>query len=70
MTYIEDDNGEVYWSLANLKTYRFPPEEIATIETRIADPAIEESSRLELERLDREALLKVAEQLHRTPVTA
>jgi len=33
-------------------------------------PAIEESSRLELERLDREALLKVAEQLHRTPVTA
>lgn len=33
-------------------------------------PAIEESSRLELERLDREALLEVAEQLHRTPVTA
>jgi len=32
--------------------------------------AIEESSRLELERLDREALLEVAEQLHRTPITA
>jgi tetratricopeptide (TPR) repeat protein len=43
---LKPDNGEVYWSLANLKTYRFPAEEIATIETRIADPAIEESSRV------------------------
>jgi tRNA 2-selenouridine synthase len=33
-------------------------------------PAIEESSRLELERLDRQALLDVAEQLDRVPVTA
>jgi tRNA 2-selenouridine synthase len=33
-------------------------------------PAIEESSRLELKRLDRQALLDVAEQLDRVPVTA
>lgn len=31
-------------------------------------PAFEESSKLELERLDREALLEVAERLHRVPV--
>ncbi|OGA24259.1 MAG: tRNA 2-selenouridine(34) synthase MnmH [Betaproteobacteria bacterium RIFCSPLOWO2_02_FULL_67_19] len=33
-------------------------------------PAVEESSKLTLERLDRQALLEVAEQLHRVPITA
>lgn len=33
-------------------------------------PAFEESSKLKLERLDRQALLEVAERLHRAPVTA
>jgi hypothetical protein len=32
--------GDAYWSLANLKTYQFSPEEIAQLEAAEADPAI------------------------------
>jgi len=32
--------GDAYWSLANLKTYRFSAEEIAQLEAAEADPAI------------------------------
>lgn len=32
------DFGEVYWSLANLKTYRFSPEEIAHMEQQLGGP--------------------------------
>jgi predicted Zn-dependent protease len=38
--------GEAYWSLANLKTFRFTPEDIATMQRRVADPAIGEADRL------------------------
>jgi predicted Zn-dependent protease len=38
--------GEAYWSLANLKTFRFAPEDIATMQRRVADPAIGEADRL------------------------
>ncbi len=31
--------GDAYWSLANLKTYHYSPEEIARIETAEADPS-------------------------------
>ena len=33
--------GEVYWSLANLKTFRFTPEEIAAMEHYAADPSLD-----------------------------
>ncbi len=33
------DFGDAYWSLANLKTYRFTPEEISGMAARVADPA-------------------------------
>jgi tetratricopeptide (TPR) repeat protein len=38
--------GEAYWSLANLKTFRFTPEDIATMQRRVADPAIGDADRL------------------------
>jgi predicted Zn-dependent protease len=38
--------GEAYWSLANLKTFRFTPEDIATMQRRVADSAIGEADRL------------------------
>jgi tetratricopeptide (TPR) repeat protein len=43
---VKPDNGEIWWSLANLKTYRFLDEEIAEMEARSADEGIEESSRV------------------------
>ena len=33
------DFGDAYWSLANLKTYRFTPEELARMQARLAAPA-------------------------------
>jgi tetratricopeptide (TPR) repeat protein len=34
------DFGDAYWSLANLKTYRFTPEEMARLRKLTADPAV------------------------------
>ncbi len=41
---LRPDFGEVYWSLANLKTFRFTAEEIAMMERCIADTAIDEDA--------------------------
>jgi tetratricopeptide (TPR) repeat protein len=38
--------GEVYWSLANLKTFRFSGEEITEIEQRLAGEALNEDERV------------------------
>ena len=40
--------GEAWWSLANLKTYRFPEEEIARMERALADDASGEDDRMHL----------------------
>ena len=34
------DFGDAYWSLANLKTYRFTPEEFARLRALTSDPAV------------------------------
>ena len=38
--------GEVYWSLANLKTFRFSAEEIADMERRLAEEPLDEDARV------------------------
>jgi tetratricopeptide (TPR) repeat protein len=38
--------GEVYWSLANLKTFRFAEEEVAEMERRLADEPLDEDARV------------------------
>jgi tetratricopeptide (TPR) repeat protein len=43
---IKPDNGEVWWSLANLKTYRFSDAEIEEMNERAAQPDLDESSRV------------------------
>jgi tetratricopeptide (TPR) repeat protein len=43
---IKPDNGEIWWSLANLKTYRFDDAEIARMAGRAAEPGLDESSRV------------------------
>ena len=40
--------GEAYWSLANLKTYRFPDAEIASMRAAEADPATSTADRIHL----------------------
>ena len=35
---VRPDNGEIYWSLANLKTYRFNDEQIAKMAARVDNP--------------------------------
>jgi tetratricopeptide (TPR) repeat protein len=40
--------GEPWWSLANLKTFRFSTEELATIQRQLADPTVDEASRVNL----------------------
>ena len=40
------DFGEVYWSLANLKTFRFSDEEIADIERRLQQDSLDEDARV------------------------
>lgn len=40
------DNGEVYWSLANLKTYRLSDDDITEMEQRLANPGLTELSRV------------------------
>ena len=46
---LEPAFGEAYWSLANLKTFRFEPAEIAAMEARVADSAVKDVDRLHLE---------------------
>jgi tetratricopeptide (TPR) repeat protein len=38
--------GEVYWSLANLKTFRFTAEEVADMERRLADEPLDDDARV------------------------
>jgi tetratricopeptide (TPR) repeat protein len=38
--------GEVYWSLANLKTFRFTPEEVADMERRLEEKDLDEDARV------------------------
>jgi len=38
--------GEVYWSLANLKTFRFSDEEVTDIERRLAEEPLDEDARV------------------------
>ncbi len=38
--------GEVYWSLANLKTFRFTPEEVADMERRLDQEDLDEDTRV------------------------
>jgi tetratricopeptide (TPR) repeat protein len=40
--------GEPWWSLANLKTFRFSREDLATMQKHIADPTVDEASRVNL----------------------
>jgi tetratricopeptide (TPR) repeat protein len=46
---LEPAFGEAWWSLANLKTFRFEPADIAAMESRVADPAVKDVDRLHLE---------------------
>jgi tetratricopeptide (TPR) repeat protein len=40
------DFGEVYWSLANLKTYRFSDEQVRDMELRLDNPELQEDDRV------------------------
>ncbi len=42
----QPDFAEVYWSLANLKTFRFTPEEIGVIETYVAGDQLDDDARV------------------------
>lgn len=42
------DFGDAYWSIANLKTYRFTPEELARLKGLQADPAVGKVDRYHL----------------------
>jgi tetratricopeptide (TPR) repeat protein len=41
--------GEAYWSLANLKTFRFTPEEIAAMRTQLARTDVDDEDRFHLD---------------------
>ncbi len=41
--------GEAWWSLANLKTFRFEPADIAAMQAALADPALGDEPRLHLD---------------------
>jgi predicted Zn-dependent protease len=43
---IDPSFGEAYWSLANLKTFRFDAADVAAMEARLAEPALGEVNRL------------------------
>jgi tetratricopeptide (TPR) repeat protein len=45
---LEPAFGEAYWSLANLKTFRFTPAELDAMKARLADPALSEADRVNL----------------------
>jgi tetratricopeptide (TPR) repeat protein len=47
-TAARDDFGDAWWSLANLKTYRFTTEEIAVLRARLDDPATSEVDRIHI----------------------
>ncbi|WP_421847460.1 sulfotransferase [Novosphingobium sp.] len=47
-TAIRPEFGDAWWSLANLKTYRFTPESIAIMRTQLDDPATAEIDRIHL----------------------
>ncbi len=38
--------GEAYWSLANLKTFRFGPADVTAMEAQLADPTLSDVNRL------------------------
>jgi len=40
--------GEAYWSLANLKTFRFTEAELAAMRAGVGDPAVDEANRVHL----------------------
>ncbi|NBU24999.1 MAG: sulfotransferase family protein [Gammaproteobacteria bacterium] len=42
----EPSLGEAYWSLANLKTFRFGAEDLTTMRARVADPRLGDADRL------------------------
>jgi tetratricopeptide (TPR) repeat protein len=44
----EPTMGEAYWSLANLKTFRFTPTDIATMQRRVSEPSLSDTDRLNL----------------------
>ncbi len=43
---LDEDFGEAYWSLANLKTYQFSSEEIISMEKRLASSNVEEREKV------------------------
>ncbi len=43
---LEPSFGEAWWSLANLKTYRFSAEDIATLRERLNEPKLSDEDRL------------------------
>ncbi len=45
---LEPSFGEAYWSLANLKTFRFSGEDLAAMEALAGDPAVAEADRVHL----------------------
>ena len=47
-TAIRPEFGDAWWSLANLKTYRFTPEAIGIMRARLDDPATAEIDRIHL----------------------
>ncbi|HEU5467705.1 MAG TPA: sulfotransferase [Steroidobacteraceae bacterium] len=44
---LEPRSGEAYWSLANLKTFRFTDDEVAVMSAKVEDPALTDVSRLQ-----------------------
>jgi tetratricopeptide (TPR) repeat protein len=46
---LEPAFGEAYWSLANLKTFRFSDEEIAAMRAALADPKLDADNRIHLD---------------------
>ena len=42
----EPTMGEAYWSLANLKTFRFTPQDVATMQSRVSEPSLSDADRL------------------------
>jgi predicted Zn-dependent protease len=45
---LEPAFGEAYWSLANLKTFRFTAADVAAMEARLSDPKLSEADRVHL----------------------
>jgi tetratricopeptide (TPR) repeat protein len=43
---IKPDNGQIHWSLANLKTYRLTEDDIADMETRVGGTDLSDDSRV------------------------